>query len=50
MELFPLDGQQPPAEGPIFSAKAVGKAKLEGKLANLGKTVTVEITVAAAAK
>jgi len=43
--LFGTDGQSSPAEGPIFSAKAAGKAKLEGKLATLGKTITVDVTV-----
>lgn len=43
--LYPLDGQHPPAEGPIFSAAKAGKATLKGEVAVLGKSVTVEVTV-----
>ncbi len=45
LALYPLDGRDPPPEGPIFQTKAAGKATLEGKIALLGKSVKVDVTV-----
>ena len=45
LALYPLDGQDPPPEGPIFKTIGVGKATLEGKVGLLGKTVKVEVVV-----
>jgi hypothetical protein len=45
--LYPLNGQPPPAEGPIFSADKPGKATLVGQAALLGKTIRIQVTVSA---
>ena len=45
LALYPLDGQAPAPEGPIFKTTAAGKATLEGKVGLLSKTVTVEVVV-----
>ena len=45
LALYPLDGQDPPPEGPIWQTRAAGKATLEGKVGLLGKTVKVEVEV-----
>lgn len=48
VKLFAMGGDPAPAEGPIYSAAAAGKATLVGQVALLGKTIRVPITVTAA--